>query len=133
MKNQFKYIVTLSVFVASLLLSAFPLAQVALAKGITTRIVLVHSATYPKATGAAKYTTGSQREFQVEVDHVKVLAGKTLNVFVDGKKVGSMLVNSLGIGHLNLDTALGNKVPLIKAGSKVVVKFGSVLVTSGTF
>ena len=134
MKNQMKRIVMLSLFVASLVLSAFPMAQVAQAKGTVTKIILIASAQYPNAKGTAKYKVdGAEREFQVEVGNVIALAGKTLNVFVNGKKVGSFVVNGLGTGRLNLNTIRGNNVPMIRPGSTVRVKFGTRLVVSGTY
>jgi len=134
MKNQWKRIVMLSVFVASLVLSAFPMTQVVQAKGIVTKITLIGSAQYPNAKGAAKYKVdAAEREFQVEVQNVKSLAGKTLNVFVNGKKVGSFVVNGLGVGRLNLNTVRGDNVPMIQPGATVRVKFGTKLVVSGKF
>jgi hypothetical protein len=134
MKNQWKIIVMLSMFVASLALSAFPMAQVAQAKGTATKIRLIGGAQYQNAKGTAKYKVdAAEREFQVEVENVKALAGKTLNIFVDGKKVGSFVVNGLGIGRLNLNTVRGDNVPMIQPGAKVRVKFGTKLVVSGTF
>lgn len=134
MKNQLKRIVMLSVFVASLVLSAFPMAQVAQAKGTVTKIRLIASAQYPNAKGTAKYKVdGAEREFQVEVENIKALAGKTLKVFVNGIKVGSFVVNGLGTGRLNLNTVRGDNVPMIQPGAQVLVKFGTKLVISGTY
>lgn len=134
MKNQLKRIVLLSIFVASLVLSAFPMAQVAQAKGIVTKIALTASAQHPNAKGTAKYKVATaESEFQVEIENVKALAGKTLNVFVNGKKVGSFVVNGLGVGRLNLNTVRGDKVPTIQPGAKVQIKFGTKLVMSGSF
>ena len=133
MKNQWKRIVMLSIFIASLILSAFPLTQVVQAKGIVTRITLTGSARYPATKGTAKYKVDGEREFQVEMENVRSLAGKTLNVFVNGKKVGSFVVNTLGAGRLNLNTIRGDIVPMIRSGSIVRIKFGTILVMQGTF
>jgi serine protease inhibitor ecotin len=134
MKSQLKHIAMLTVFVLSIVLSAFPMAQAAEAKGTVTRIGLVASAQYPNAKGTAKYKVdGVEREFQVEIQNVVALAGKTLNVIVNGKKVGSFVVNGLGVGRLNLNTVRGNNVPMIQPGSTVRIKFGIKLVASGTF
>jgi hypothetical protein len=134
MKSNWKLIVMLSVFVASFVLSAFPFSQSAQAKGIVSKITLTASAKYPSAKATAKYkVNGAQREFQVEVENVKALAGKTLSVFVDGKKAGSMVVNALGAGRLNLNTTRGQVVPMVNGGSKVVIKFGIYGVASGKF
>lgn len=135
MKTKWQITLMLSVLIAALMVTSFPMAQVAEAKGGGTRIALHGSSRFPTAKGTAKYkASGTEREFQVEVENVKVLAGQTLVVFVDGKKVGSFVVNALGAGRLNLNTIRGNKVPLIKAGSKVQVKApGKGLVVSGQF
>jgi hypothetical protein len=109
--------------------------QGALAKGIKTRIPLSASAAYPKATGKAVYkVNGAEREFQVEVDNVKRLAGQSVTISVNGVQVGSATVNSLGTAHLNLNTNLGNAVPFIKTGDQVQAKSAAgKLIASGTF
>jgi hypothetical protein len=135
MKNQWKLIVMLSLFIATLLASSFPMAQVAEAKGGSgIRIALKASAQYPSAKAKAKFKdAGAEKEFQVEIENVKALAGKRLAVIVDGKKVGTFVVNSLGVGRLNLNTIRGDMVPAIHAGSKVVIRLGLKLVASGQF
>ena len=133
MKNQLKLIAMLSIIIASLFFSAFPFTQVALAKGTVTTIKLIGSAPYLSAKSTAKYKVDTQREFQVEVENVKALAGKTLSVSVNGIKVGSFVVNNLGIGRLNLNTSRGNNVPRIQTGAIVRVKFGNIVVVSGKF
>ncbi len=134
MKKQWKLIVMLTIFAASLVLSAFPLTQAVQAKGTVTKISLIGNTQYPAAKGTAKYKVdASEREFQVEVENVKSLAGKTLNVMVNGKKVGSFVVNSLGVGRLNLNSTRGNNVPLIQPGSTVRIRFGTSLVVAGKF
>jgi hypothetical protein len=135
MKKQWFLVTMLSVFVASLVFTSLALAPVAQAKGTDIRIALKGSGQFPNAKGTAKYRDrGGEREFQVEVENVKALAGKTLSVFANGKKVGSLKINSLGAGSLNLNSARGNSVPAIGAGSKVQVKTGAgVRVVSGQF
>lgn len=131
MKTQWKLIVMLSVFVASLMLSAFSVIETAQAKGTETRITLAGSARYPNAKGTAKYKVGTEREFQVEVENVKALAGKRLSVFINGQKVGSFLVSSLGAGRLTLR---GTAIPPIQPGVTVKIKTGAgILVVSGKF
>jgi hypothetical protein len=135
MKKQWFLVTMLSVFVASLVFTSLALAPAAQAKSTDIRISLKGSAQFPNAKGTAKYRDrGGEREFQVEVENVKVLAGKTLNVFVNGTKVGSLKVSTLGAGSLNLNSTRGNNVPAIRAGSKVQVKTSAgVLVVSGQF
>jgi hypothetical protein len=135
MKKQWQLATMLFILIASLALSSFPLAQAAHAKGTVRKIALQGSARYPNAKGAAKYKVDSaEREFQVEVENIKSLAGKRLYVYVNGVRVGSFLVSSLGIGRINRNTTRGRAVPTITAGSRVQVKTGTgILVVSGKF
>lgn len=135
MKKQWQLAVMVFVLLASLVMSSFPLAQTAQAKGTETRIALKGSAAFPNAKGAAKYKVdGAEREFQVEVENIKSLAGKRLYVYVNGVKVGSFLVTSLGTGRMNRNTIRGQVVPFITAGSKVRVRTGTgALVVYGQF
>ena len=131
MKTQLKLVVMLSMFVASLMLSAFSVIETAQAKGTETRIALAGSARFPNAKGTAKYKVGTEREFQVEVENVKALAGKRLSVFVNSTKVGSFVVNSLGAGRLVLR---GTTFPAIQPGVVIRIKTPTgVLVASGKF
>jgi len=134
MKTKWKVVLMLSIFITSLMVTAFPMAQVAEAKGSAVRIALKGSAQFPNAKGKAKFKdAGTEKEFQVEVENVKALAGKTLAVIVDGKKIGTFKVNSLGAGRLNLNTVRGDKVPAIHSGSKVLIKLRAKKIVSGRF
>jgi hypothetical protein len=126
---------TLFVFIASMLFTALAPASVVLANDADLRITLKGSAQFPNAKGSAKYRNrDGEREFQVEVENVKALAGKTLNVFANGSKVGTMTINQFGAGRLNLNSTRGQNVPKIVSGSKVQVKTGQgVVVVSGQF
>ena len=89
-------------FIAALIaLVAFAavLAPAAMAKGGgTTRTIALHpSVSFPNASGkAVSKVNGSERELQIEVEHIRALAGKHVNVFVNGNKLASPIVNSLG-------------------------------------
>lgn len=134
MKTKWQLVLMLSIFIASLMVTSFPMAQVAEAKGNDIRIALKGSAQYPNAKGKAKFKdAGAEKEFQVEIENVKALAGKTLTVIVDGKKVGTFKVNKFGVGRLNLNTIRGDKVPAIHSGSRVLIKLGTKKVVSGQF
>ena len=113
------------------------LAPAAMASGGgTTRSIALHgSVSFPNATGkAVSKVNGSERELQIEVEHIKVLAGKHVNVFVNGNKLASPLVSSLGIARVNRNTDKGQFVPTIKTGSTVRVRtLGGTLIASGTF
>jgi hypothetical protein len=113
------------------------LAPAAMASGGgTTRSIALHdSVSFPNATGKAVYkVNGSERELQIEVEHIKVLAGKHVNVFVNGNKLASPLVSSLGIARVSRNTDKGQFVPTVKSGSPVRVRtLGGTLIASGTF
>jgi hypothetical protein len=113
------------------------LAPAAMASGGgTTRSIALHgSVSFPNATGKAVYkVNGSERELQIEVEHIKVLAGKHVNVFVNGNKLASPLVSSLGIARVSRNTDKGQFVPTVKSGLPVRVRtLGGTLIASGTF
>jgi hypothetical protein len=112
------------------------LASAASASSGTDRQITLHpSVSFPHATGTAHSKTSTEeRELDVEAQHLSVLAGKHVNVFVNGNKWASPLVNSLG--HISVDrsTQRGQFVPLIKAGSIVRVRtLGGTLIVGGSF
>ena len=111
------------------------MAPVAVAGGTVKEITLRHSSAFPAANGKAKYKVdGTNRELQVEVEDIRRLSGKRVNVFVNGNKIGSPLVNSLGEARLNRDTQKGQAVPHVTSGSPVRVRTqGGTLIVSGTF
>lgn len=127
--------ILLAALIAAVMVGGLSQGAFARGGGTRTRISLSPAAGFPSATGKATYkVNGSEREFQVEVENIQRLAGKTLGIFVNGKQVGTAKVNSLGQARLNLNTDLGNTVPNIKAGAKVQVKKANgVLVVSGSF
>ena len=119
--------------VAAVMLGGFQ--NHAFAKGTKTVIALSPGANFANAKGKAVYKVdGAEREFQVEVENVVILAGKTVKVYVNGTLVGSATVNSLGAARVNRNTALGQTVPSIQSGDTVQVKTGAgVLIVSGKF
>lgn len=134
--KQWTKVTVLAVFVMALLMGAFLTAPAAHAKGgDATRIALRGSAQYARANGTAKYKNeGGEREFEVELEDARALAGKTVSVYVNGDKVGSFRVNNLGNGHLNRNSDRGQSVPMITAGAMVQIKTAAgVLVVSGSF
>jgi hypothetical protein len=135
-KNQWVKVTVLGAFLAALLLGTFMVAPAAHAKGgDAIRISLRGSTQYPNAKGTAKYKAeGGEREFQVELENAKPLAGKTVDVYANGVKVGSFKVTALGTGRLNRNTDLGQSVPMIGAGSAIQIKTrAGVLIVSGSF
>lgn len=125
----------IAALIACLALAA-SMAPAAVASGGTVRSITLHgSSSFPNATGSAKYKVdGSERELEVEVQHIKVLAGKHVNVFVNGNKWASPLVNSLGTIHVDRSTQNGQSVPTIKSGSTVRLRtLGGTLIAGGSF
>jgi hypothetical protein len=100
--------------------------------GEGTRIVLKPAKAFPAAKGSAKFkATAEERELQVEVEHVRRLAGKRVNFFVNATKVGSKRVSALGAAQLN---RRGSTFPGIKSGTRISVKTaGGKLIVSGRF
>lgn len=97
--------------------------QGALAKSTKTIIALAPSVDFTNAKGKAVYKVdGSEREFQVEVENIRRLAGKPVYVFVNGVQVGKATVNALGEARLERNTDLGQAVPNIQPGTQVQVK-----------
>lgn len=135
-KKQWLKVMVLGAFLAALLLGTFMIAPAAHAKGgDDIRIRLTGSAQYPNAKGTAKYKDrGGEREFQVELENARSLAGKTVDVYANGAKVGSFKVSALGAGRLNRNTDLGQSVPMIKGGSAIQIKTrAGALIVSGSF
>jgi opacity protein-like surface antigen len=99
--------------------------------GPGTRIALEASGSFPGATGKAKFQNQGQRELEVEVEHVRWLAGKRVNFFVNSTKVGSARVNGLGAAQVN---RRGASFPTINAGTRITVKTAAgKLIVSGRF
>ncbi len=110
------------IFTASLLaLAALAVAAPAVqAKGEPgTRIALKSSGAFPGASGKAKFQNEGQRELEIEVEHVRRLAGKRVSFFVNSRKVGSARVNGLGAAQVD---RRGASFPAINAGTLVKVK-----------
>jgi uncharacterized membrane protein len=122
------------IFTASLLaLAALAVAAPAVqAKGEPgTRIALKSSGAFPGASGKAKFQNEGQRELEIEVEHVRRLAGKRVSFFVNSRKVGSARVNGLGAAQVD---RRGASFPAINAGTLVKVKTAAgKLIVSGRF
>ncbi len=103
--------------------------------GVTRTIALKGSISFPGATGqATSKVKGSERELEIDLQHIRALAGKHVNVNVNGSRLASPLVSSLGHFSVNRNTGAGQHVPVIKAGSTVRIRtLGGTLIASGTF
>jgi hypothetical protein len=114
------------------------MAPAAMAKdgGGTVRTISLHgSVSFPNATGSAKSKVSSEeREFEVEAQHIRSLAGKRVNVFVNGIRFATPRVSSLGAFHVEHSTQRGQNVPRIHAGTTVRVRtLGGTLIAGGHF
>lgn len=111
------------------------LASAVAIAAVNWTITLKSSTSYPNATGSSQYQSqGSQRELQVEVEHLRSLAGQHVNIFVNGSKWASPTVSSLGIAQVDKNTDAGQTVPTINHGSTVRVRTTSgTLIAGGTY
>lgn len=72
--------------------------------------------------GVAKFKSeGDERELEVEIEKVNLAPGAVVGVFVNGLKVGDLIVTSTLENELELETERGQFVPNIIAGSTVAV------------
>lgn len=76
--------------------------------------------------GTAEYSVKrkkktQQTKFEVEAEHVNLPAGTVLTVLVNGTPVGTLTLNSLGEGKLELESNHGDTVPAIQRGDVVTV------------
>jgi hypothetical protein len=114
----------------ALVLAAFA-TSVQAKGGPGTRIALKASGAFPGATGKATFQNEGQRELEIEVEHVRRLAGKRVNFFVNSTKVGSARVSRLGAAQVN---RRGATFPAIHAGTRIKVKTaGGASIVSGRF
>jgi hypothetical protein len=120
---------------AAALLLAVSVPQVLASGDEGTRIVLKSAKAFPAARGSAKFkATAEERELQVEVEHIRRLAGKRVVFVVGGKKVASAKVNRFGAAEINRNGERGQFVPAVRAGTSVKVKTaGGALIVRGSF
>ena len=125
----------LAALVAAILVGGFSHDAFAKGGGDKTRISLSSASGFSNAKGKATYKAKSgEREFEAEVEHIKKLKGQTVNLFVNGSKIGSAVVNSLGEANVELNSESGDNVPAIKAGDRVEFKTAAgALIVSGKF
>ena len=92
-------------------------------------------AAYPSAKGKASWDTrnsNTKRELELEVEHLPV--GLAVEFFMDGVKLGSATIGSLGDAELEFSTELGEPVPTSVSGSTVEVRTtAGVVIVTGSF
>ena len=112
-------------------LAALALAAPAVQAKDGTIIALKASSAFPGAKGKAKFQTEGQRELEIEVEHVRRLAGKRVNFFVNAKRVGSARISGLGAAQIE---RRGASFPAVGSGTRISVKTaGGRLIASGRF
>jgi hypothetical protein len=87
-------------------------------------------------TGKAEFRQrpGNDLKLQVEVQDVNLAAGTVLNVSVGGQQVGTLTIDTLRAGRLELETGRGQAVPAVSNGTTVAVRNASgANIVTGTF
>jgi hypothetical protein len=96
-----------------------------------TIIALKASSAFPGAKGKAKFKTEGQRELEIEIEHLRRLAGSRVNFFVNAKRVGTARLSGLGAAQIE---RRGASFPAVNAGTRISVKTaGGRLIASGRF
>jgi hypothetical protein len=100
--------------------------------GDGTRIVLKPAKAFPTAKGSAQFKAkAGERQLEVEVEHVRRLAGKRVTFFVGGQKLGSGKIGALGAAQIE---RRNSAAPAVGAGTAVSVKTaGGTLIVRGSF
>jgi hypothetical protein len=120
---------------AAALVLAVSVPAVLAAGGNGTRIVLKAAKAFPAAKGSATFKAKpGERELEVEVEHIRRLAGKRVAFFVGGKKLGTAKVGALGAAQIDRNSERGQFVPSVSAGTGVRVRTAAgVLIVKGSF
>ena len=120
------------VLTAAALALAVAVPSVLASGGGGTRIVLRPAKAFPAAKGSATFKAkAGERELEVQVEHVRRLAGRTVMFYVGGKRLGTAKVGTLGAAHIE---RRNGAVPAVSAGTAVSVKTASgVLIVKGSF
>jgi hypothetical protein len=126
--------ITILLAAAALVLSVSVPAVLA-SSGTGTRIVLKAAKAFPAAKGSAKFRSRpDERELEVEVEHIRRLAGKRVAFFVAGKKLGTAKINAFGAARIDRNSERGHRVPSVRVGTNVAVRtLAGVKIVSGSF
>jgi hypothetical protein len=124
-----------TVFLITLVALAVAVPAALASGGDGTRIALKPVKVFPAAKGSAKFKAKpGERELQVEVEHIRRLAGRRVVVVVGGAKLGTAKVSAFGAARLSRNSELGQRVPQISAGTVVTVRTGGgTTVVKGSF
>lgn len=136
-------LILLPLVLAVLLLASAIVAPSAYAKGkppapkpVTLKAKLVFDAvTYPDGGGMGMYKTDKKgnADLKVSVEGLTALVDQSLDVYLDGNLLGSVVVGATGEAQFRLRTVKGQVVPTVIAGSTVEVSYTGVTVASGVF
>ncbi|MCS6875163.1 MAG: CHRD domain-containing protein [Pyrinomonadaceae bacterium] len=85
--------------------------------------------------GMAQYTEfdGGRKTLRVFVRQVNLPAGTALDVTIGNVNIGQIVLRATKDGSIRLDTANGDNVPTVTAGTSIEVRNGTSLVLSGSF
>jgi hypothetical protein len=93
---------------------------------VNWQVPLHGSTAHLRANGSAQYQSQpGQAELQIEVQHVRSLAGKTVTFVVAGKYFGSAKISALGQADVTKNTELRQAVPRVLDGTSVAVRTAS--------
>jgi len=121
-------LIPLAIVALAALALAAPAVQ---AKDGARIIALKASSAFPGAKGKAKFQVDGQRELEIEIEHVRRLAGARVSFFVNSRRLGVSRVN--GLGEARLDRR-GSSFPAISTGTRITVKTASGrVIASGRF
>ncbi|HEX8353563.1 MAG TPA: hypothetical protein VF611_11730, partial [Pyrinomonadaceae bacterium] len=76
----------------------------------------------PHGKAVFRQRPGNDLKLEVEVQDVNLPAGTALNVFVGGRQIGVITLNTLRAGEVELETERGQAVPAVSNGTGVAVR-----------
>jgi hypothetical protein len=125
--------ITILFAAAALVVTVF--VPAVLASGGGTRIVLKAAKAFPAAKGSATFKAKpGERELEVEVEHIRRLAGKRVAFFLAGKRLGTARVSAFGEARIERNTERGQFVPAVSAGTGVRARTAAgILIVKGSF
>ena len=127
---------TAAVMSLALAAPAIPAGAATARAEVDLRAALHGSTAFPNARGHSEYERSSaKREVEVTVTRLpERLHGHRVTVYVNGQKVGTMLVRHTGTASREWSTERGQFVPFAGSGSPCRVRTGSMtLIVSGTY
>ena len=84
--------------------------------------------------GFAEYEIHSSRtELEVRLNQINLPTGTSLSVIVNGVATRNLVLQSGGEGRLRLRSDQGDIVPVVSAGSVIIIKNGAATIMTGTF